>query len=48
MIDDLYNYCFLTRMFNMFLGDVCNAIKDMFVKLLAVHNFSTQESEYNF
>ena len=48
MIDDLYNYCLLTLMFNIFLGDVCNAIKDIFVKLHAVHNFSNKESEHNF
>ena len=48
MIDDLYNYCFLTLMFNISLGDVYNAIKDMFVKLRAVHNSSTKESEHNF
>ena len=27
MTDDLYNYCLLTLTFNIFLGDVCNAIK---------------------
>ena len=35
-------------MFNIFLGDVCNVIKDMLVKLHAVHNFSTKKSEHNF
>ena len=48
MIDDLYNYCLLTLKCNILLGNVCNAIKDMFVKLHAVHNFSTKESENNF
>ena len=48
MLNDLHNLYVLSFMYKVYTGDICDAIKTMFTKLIAVHNLYTKQSAFLF